>query len=75
MLQADEIHELVKNKNLAQIKKRVQENPKIIDSIDEKGRAAPFTKMESIRRSKKYPMYFILITPEAAPMSLLTGAT
>jgi ankyrin repeat protein len=39
-LQADEIHELVKNKNLAEIKKRVLENPKIVDSIDEKGRTA-----------------------------------
>ena len=39
-LQADEIHELVKNKDLVKIKKLVKENPQVIHSIDENGRTA-----------------------------------
>ena len=39
-LHADEIHELVKNKNLVEIKKLVKENPKAVHSIDENGRTA-----------------------------------
>ena len=39
-LHADEIHELVKNKDLAEIKKLVKENPQVVHSVDENGRTA-----------------------------------
>lgn len=39
-LQAAEIHELVKNKNLAEIQRLVKENPQVVYSIDENNRTA-----------------------------------
>ncbi|MBN1272758.1 MAG: ankyrin repeat domain-containing protein [Candidatus Aminicenantes bacterium] len=39
-LQAEEIHELVKKKDLVEIKKLVKENPQVIHAIDENGRTA-----------------------------------
>ena len=39
-LQADEIHDLVKSKDLKKIQELVRENPKVINSMDENGRTA-----------------------------------